>query len=270
MPMKYKLTENGNVVVDEKTKLPIMIKEDGEEISIDAIHLYNSATDHAEESKKRKGRIKELSDVIETIPKSVLEDPAAAAQAMIDIVNLKDVDLKNKGELDRLKTEMEDAWKGKLEIQKGEFDKALFGKDQEIGKAKKGLFDSMVATQFHQSPLFAGEDRTTTMSSNVAVKVFGENFKVEETDDGRNVVVGYIDGKPVYSTERPGEIATFSEAIPRVVEASGEKIMKDSTGSGSGGGKSVFSGRTVEPGSQGFIDNLDDIASGKIKVNTAQ
>jgi len=264
--MKYKVTENGNIAVD-KNGLPIVVNDDNSEIAIDAIHLYGAVTSLAEESKTRKEKIKELSTKLESY--SGIEDPVAAAQALKDIETLKDVDLKNKGELDRIKEEMEDAWKGKMDNQKVEFEKALQSQDQLNNKLKEGLFKSMVATQFHQSPLFAGEDRSTTMSSNVAVKVFGDNFKVEETDEGENIVVGHINGKPIYSSERPGEIASFEEAIPRIIEASGEKIMKDSTGSGSGGGKGIFSGRVIDvKDTKSFGSNIEAIAAGKIKAQS--
>ncbi|MCP3684760.1 MAG: hypothetical protein GY861_18995 [bacterium] len=263
--MNYKLAADGKSIEMNEKNQPIVVNTKGEEFGIDAIHLYNRLPEVNNESIARKEKIKELTTQLETF--SAIEDPAAALEALTTVANLKDTDLKNKEDIDKLKLSLEEAWKGKVEAQKTLMDNALKAKDVEIGTHKDDLFDALVASQFSKSPFFAGEERTTNLPPDVAVKYFGEYYKVEKNDNGKNQVVGYIGKEPIYSQDRPGEYAKFDEAMPKIIEASGQNIMKESSGSGSQGGKGNFGGRVISSTDSSAISkNAADIASGKVKV----
>jgi hypothetical protein len=261
---EYKLTSNGNIQVGEKG-FPVITNDDGQEHELDALTLSDKILSLNQESKKRKEKIRELTESIGKF--SGIDDPAAALEALETIKTFGEKDLKSKEELDRLRTEIGEAWEKKIKIQKTGFEDSLAGKETSISLLEDDLFEALVASKFHSSPLFAGEDRKTILTSDIAVTYFGKNYKVEKEDNGKRTVVGYINGNPVLSQERPGEIASFEEAMPRIIEASGQNIMKESTGSGSKKGSGTYSSRTVNAGDhKAFGANILDIAAGKTKV----
>ena len=73
-----------------------------------------------------------------------------------------------------------------------------------------------------------------------ARKLFGDNFKVEKTENGQTRVFGYLNGEKINSLERPGEYADFEEAMTIVVDNDQDKdsLLKGAGKSGTGGGGS--------------------------------
>ncbi len=262
---RYKLTENNNIAVGEKGN-PVIINDDGSEYELDAIGLTTKIGETNRESAGRKETIRELTGKLEKF--AGIEDPSKALEALETIKTLSEKDLKNKEDLEALKLDMDEAYKLKMGDQEASFKDALSKKDLSVQNLESDLHKALVRTHFLNSTLFAGEDRKTILPADIAFEYFGKNWKVETNENGERVAIGYSNGKPVYSQERPGEIASFEEAMPKIIEASGQKIMKETTGSGSHGGQGTFRQKTVSGTSKEFINNIDGIASGKIKVET--
>ncbi len=261
---KYILTENGNIKANEQGN-PIIENEDGTQYGLDAISLTGKIHEVNKESKDRKEKIRELTTSLEKFSK--IDDPAKALEALETMKNLSEKDLKNKEDLELLKTDMENAWKVKMEDKENSFKTALTDKDSSISTLQSDLHAALVQTQFASSPLFAGEDRTTTLTPDIAYTYFGNSWKIETNEFGERVSIGYANGKPIYSQINPGDIASFEEAMPKIIEASGQKIMKESTGSGSRSGKGSFRSGSIDASDNAaMIRNLDKVASGEVKA----
>ena len=70
-----------------------------------------------------------------------------------------------------------------------------------------------------------------------ACKIYSDMFDVVPGDNGDlNVVLKSKDGQPLISTVRPGQLASFDEAIEHIITSSPQKdyILRGSQASGSG------------------------------------
>ncbi len=261
---EYKLTENGNIAKNDDGN-PVIINDDGSEYGLDAIKLSTDTSKLRHESKKWRLQLRDTQEKLKGF--EGIEDPKVAIDAMETIKTLKDKDFTNKEEIERVRGEIDSAYSKKMSDQKSHFDSIIEDTNSKLKKSQDNLFDAMVATRFYNSSFFNGENAKTTATPEMAISYYGKNFKVEVDENGKQVVVGYSGGKPIYSQINPGEMAGFEEAIPKIIVESGQKIMKESTGSGSRGGSGAFRPRTIDASNhKEYMANLEDIASGKIKV----
>ena len=225
MVLSLKKDEEGNPVFQDE--MPVYVYEDGKEVPVDVPGLMAKIPELNEESKNHRLRAQEAEKAIEAL-KAVAgeEDPQEwLKQAAKATKTLEALEGKHKGELDALKASMTEGWEKKL----ADKDKALKAKDGQIYKL-------MVSSQFAKSPYILEK---TVLPPDMAEAYFGKHFKIEEKD-GDLRVIGYTGDNPVFSRERPGEVADFEEAVAAII---GEYPMKDRIlkespgGSGSKGNK---------------------------------
>ncbi len=109
-------------------------------------------------------------------------------------------------------------------------------------KLERQNYDLTVSNSFKSSRILNGEDSEIIAPLDMIEEKWGKNFKTEEVN-GRMVTVGYYDdGRPIYSDNKPGEFATFDEAIKKLIDTYPNKDRitrgKQQTGGGTNVGDS--------------------------------
>jgi hypothetical protein len=185
-----------------------------------------------------------------------IEDPTEALKAIETMKNLDQKKLIDAGEVEKVKAEVTKAMQSKID----ELQNTVQEKENILTK-------ELIGGRFARSK-FIGEKMA--IPHDLVEARFGQNFKIEE---GR--VVAYDQhGNKVYSQDRPGELAEFDEALNILVS---QYPYKDSILKGSdafGGGAPPSGTSRTPPGTKtinardvkAFQANIDDIASGKVKV----
>jgi hypothetical protein len=221
MSLKYALTENGNIKISNGH--PVVIDEDdGEEIELDAIGLYAKVPQLQNEAKKRRLELKDVKKQLEAYEGLGIEDTENfgewkenAEKALETIENIDQSKLIDAGKVEEIKQAVKDEMAAKIEkIKKQaqdaekEFKTSLTEKDGTIRKL-------MVDDQFNTSK-YIGEELILTPK--MARKIFGDNFRVEKTDDGNAVTVGYLGDDPIMSKKKIGDYARFDEALQYMID----------------------------------------------------
>ena len=212
--MKLKMDDAGHIVaVDGK---PVYVGDDGKEVAFDyggtiatIGRLNGEAKGHRERAEAAETRLK-LFDGI--------DDADAARKALGTVRNLDDKKLVDAGEVDRVKAEaikaVEDKYKPVM---------------KELETVKGRLHHEVVSGAFSRSKFIADK---MAVPVPMVEATFGKAFTVE---DGK-LVARHASGDPIYSRARPGEVATFDEAMEMLVDASPfrDNVLRGSGASGSG------------------------------------
>lgn len=219
---KYKMTDDGKGIAINDNGLPIIIADDGSETGVDAIHLVGKILEVNNEAKKHRLNAEEATEKLAKF--TGIEDPEAAITAMETVKNLDAKQLVDAGEAKKVKDQA-------VAETKKVYEDRLADSQGVVDGLQSQVFTLMVSDKFKSSKVIG----TTVLPPDVAEAYFGKNFKVEEKN-GKTVVVGYMGDDPIYSKERPGELATFEEALGTVIDQYPMKndILKGSGGHGSG------------------------------------
>ena len=214
--MKLKLDENGHAVLQDGK--PVYVHDDGKEVAFDApatvatiSRLNGEAKSHREGKEAAEKALKAFEGI---------SDPAAAIKALETMQNLDQKKLVDAGEIEKVKAEIGKAFQEKLDAA-----------EKRAADAESSFSNAEIGRAFAGSQRIVGDKATLTLPPEVARATFGQNFKLE---DGK--VVGYLNGQKIYSRERPGELATFDEALDHLVETSPfrDSILKASGATGGG------------------------------------
>lgn len=224
--MKLKLDDNGNAVLENGN--PVYVHDDGKEAAFDAAGTVATIARLNGEAKSHRER----AEAAEKAAKAYegIDDPVAARKALETIKNIDAKQLVDAGEIDKVKAEIAESFSAKLTAA------------QEKLQAYEGeLYAEKIGGAFTRSQY--AKDRLAIPADFVQAR-FGEAFKIE---DGQ--VVAYdANGGKIYSRERPGELATFDEALEVLVDAYPQKdsILRADNSGGMGSHTSAGAGR---PGS---------------------
>lgn len=226
---KYKMLEGDKGIAVNDKGLPIIINDDGSEAGVDAIHLATKVPELNAEAKGHRLKAKEAEEKLAAF--AGIEDPAAAVKALETVANLDAKKLVDAGEIEKMKSSILEAGQAKLDETKKAYEDQIAGLNEKLNAGQEQIFKLMVSDKFKSSPTV----ETTILPPDMAEAYFGKHFKVEEKD-GKSVVVGYMGEDPIYSQERPGEIASFEEALGTVIDKypMKDRILKGSGGHGSG------------------------------------
>jgi len=227
---------------DDELPKPIYINSEGKEIALDPVGMYDKILEMGKNEKELRGNTKRLEGKLELF--ADIEDlptwKEEAIKAMETVKNFNDKEWMDVKKVEALKMDMKEAHSKQLaqvqesfSLKENDFSKTLSKKDKQI----RGL---MVSAKFATHPLFSGPNKKSSLPAEIAETYFGKHFKVEENENGElNLMAYYSDGNPVYSHERPGELADFREAMYSIFEKSPfkDELTKGAdAGSGSGGG----------------------------------
>ena len=223
MAMKLKLNEEGAAIVQDGK--PVYVYEDGKEVTVDAEQLFAKITELNNESKGHRLRAKEFEDKVAKIGDLNIDELIKLNSEVTALGGLDKVRQGTKINIDEVKAEIQKAYEAKL----SEKEKELSSKDAHIYKLE-------VSNRFKSSPFI---NEKLILPPDIAEATFGGNFKIE---DGQ--VVAYLGGNKIYSRERPGEPASFDEAVQAIVDSypMKDRILKGTGASGSGAGASAGGG----------------------------
>ena len=228
--MKLKLDDKGAVVVQDDK--PVFVADDGKEIVFDypatlatIARLNAEAKGHREEKEALAEKLK---------PFEGIEDPAKALKALEIVKNLDDKKLIEAGEVDKVRAEAKAAYDEQVKSVEKKYQPVIGERD----KFKADLQREILGGAFSRSKFIADK---LAVPADIVQARFGHSFLIEE---GNKIVGLDTKGERIFSRGRPGEIATFDEALETLVEdyPYRDTIVKGSGASGSGAGGSA---RTV-------------------------
>lgn len=224
--MKIKLDANGNAVL--KDGKPVYIKDDGTEIEFDAAQAFGKITQLTGEAKANRERAEAAEGKVAAFKD--ITDPAAAIAALATVKNLKDKQLVDAGDVEKVKAEAIAAVEAKY--------KPIVDENSTL----KGQLDNeLIGGSFARSKLITEK---FAIPADLVQARFGANFKRE---NGK--VVAYDQaGNQIYSQKKPGDLADFDEALEIMVGAypHRDSILKGTGASGGGAG-----GGSGNPGAGG-------------------
>lgn len=222
--MKLKMDADGHVVVQDGR--PVYVHDDGKETPFDAVQtvatisrLNGEAKGHREAKEAAEAKLK----VFEGI-----SDPAAALKALETVKNLDEGQLVTAGKVEEIKAAAKKAAEDQVAAAAKASGEQIKTLTSDRDKLQADFFAEKVGGAFSRSKFIADK---IAVPSDMVQAMFGARFKIE---NGKIIGVG-LDGQPIYSRSKAGEIADFDEAIESMVDAypHRESILKG-TGGGSG------------------------------------
>jgi len=230
MAMKVKTFEHEDITYAVlKNGKPVYVDDDGKETTYDPIAMHGTIGSLNHEAKTNR-EAKEAAEAALLPFKDI--DPKKAAKALETVANLDGKKLIDTGEVERLKKEITDSFQTQLDEAKAE------------NTTLRTQYSSEKINSAFASSAYIKEK--LAVPSDMAQATFGKHFVFK--DGNLNPVDEK--GNPIYSSSNPGELATFDEALERVVGSytHRDSILKGSghsgagtTPPGTGGGKRTVS-----------------------------
>lgn len=218
MTIKLKTFEHEDVtyaVIKDGKPVYIDDEQDNKELTYDPVAMHGTIGSLNHEAKTNR-EAKEAAEAAFAPFKDL--DAAAVTKALETVENLKGKKLIDTGEVERLKKEITDGFQEKLDAA-----------TEENSKLRNDYSTEKMNSAFASSKYIKEK---LAVPSDMAQATFGKNFVFK---DGR---LNPIDdkGDPIYSSTNPGELATFDEALERVVGAypHRDSILKGSGHTGAG------------------------------------
>jgi len=211
--MKYKLTEDGKAI-ELKDGKPVAIDDDGNEFVIDALGASEKVQAANKEAKKYRLEAKQAKALAEKF-KPLEEAEVTPETALEAIQTVSTLDEKQKADMKKLKTSLNQTWEAKLQE-----------KETAIEKLQGDLFKTNVLAKFGTSE-FA---KKLVLPPDIAAEYFGKHFNPDGTAKDK-------DGNQIFSKKNPGEPAGFDEALEIIVSNRPDKesLLRGTGASGSGG-----------------------------------
>lgn len=222
MPFKY--NADGTIVTAEFNgkQHPVFINAKNEEAPFDADGTVATIARINGEAQTNRERAERAEGSLAKVDKKILDDPAKALAAIDTVSKLDTKKLLDAGEVDRVKSEIQQAFQGQLDASKAE-NEAL----------RSEYHGELLGGAFARSPLIvAGDKQIFNIPADFVQSRFGPQFKVEN----KKIVAVDSNGNKIYSKTNPGELAGFDEALGIIVEQYPQKdsILKSPGGSGGG------------------------------------
>lgn len=239
MAYQLKLDENGAATVQDDGRVIYIDDTDGKEVPVDVNQLYVKINNLNSESAQRRRRLNDLEqrysglEGIEDIGEFVTR-----AQDAFD--KLEELEARSAGggsadELEAAKKRLQESFEAKMSAVEKKLQGEISSRDELLKKKDGDIYRLMVASEFSKSEFFAGDKAQTFLSPEMAEKIWGDRFKVEEYN-GSLRTVGYdAAGNQILSRENPGEPAGFKEAIGAIIDSDPAKAKyMRSAGGGTG------------------------------------
>jgi hypothetical protein len=226
--MKLKLDDAGHAVL--KDGHPIYVHDDGKEIPFDAAGTVATISRLNGEAKTNRERAEGAEAKLKTF--DPITDVSAALKALETVGKLSDKKLIEAGEVDKVRGEAIKAVEDKYAPVVAERD-----------SLKSALVNEKVGGSFARSKLIPEK---LVIPADLVQARFGDAFKLE----GDSVVAYDKGGNKIFSRAKPGEVASFDEALEILIDSYPYKdsILKGTGASGggaSGGGGANGSKRIV-------------------------
>lgn len=255
--MKLKLNEQGFAYVQDGK--PVFVDDQGKDIAFDAVGTKETISRLNAEAKSHR----EAKEAAEAALKNFegIADPAAALKALETLKNIDDKRLVDAGQVEQIKQQTAQAYEQRIQEKEKAHGETLNRITQERDTLQATLFNERIGGQFERSG-FIKENLITP--PDMVRAVFGNAFKVE----GDKVVAYDHTGNKIFSRSRPGEIASFDEALEQLVDhyPNRDYILKGtgSSGGGSSGGGQGTRGKTIN---RAAFDSMDASARSEFFKN---
>jgi hypothetical protein len=263
MPWQVKVDEESKApVVVDGTKI-VFINPDGEELPLDPPAMYEKISEMGKNNQKDRERFVQLRDKFSVFKdvEDIAKWKEEADKAIETVTNFNDKDWMKAEKVEKLKSEMSQAYEEKLKAKdasiadiQGEYKQEIEKKDQQIRRL-------LVSNKFAVSKYFNGKDSKTLLPPDMAEAYFGKHIRVETLDNGDIVTRAYYsNGDLIRSKLNPGEPADFEEAMGFIIDQyPGKDQVLRSTSGGSGGS-----------GGAGEASPTDEISKLKKQYEAAQ
>ncbi len=215
--MKLKTIEIENKTYAEISNgKPVYVEDNGKEVAFDAPHAAETISRLNGEAKGHREAKEAAEKTLKTFER--ITDPVSAIKALETVKNLDDKKLVDAGEVEKVKAEAIKAVEEKY--------KPVVTENDQL---KAALNKEMIGGSFSRSKFI---DEKIAVPADMIEAQFGNNFSIKDN----KIVAKDASGNPVYSKERPGEIASFDEALETLIEQYPHKdhILKGRQQSGSG------------------------------------
>jgi len=249
--MKLKLDDKGQVVTKDVSGqlMPIYIHDDGKELEFDAAHTVATISRLNAEAKTHREKAEELGGKLKSF--AGIDDPLKALAALDTISKLDHKKLVDAGEVDKVRAEIAKV-----------YDSQLGDMQKQLDKLTDNLYEEKVGGAFTRSKVIAEK---FAVPADLIQARFGQHFGVENG----NIYAADSKGEKLYSRTRPGELATFDEALMILVDQYPYKdsLLKGTGSSGSGARSSGSDGaggkRTVTRAQFDQMDVAERAAAAK-------
>lgn len=267
MALVYKMLEEGNgievdengnpIVYDDADDKPI---EDGNPFGLRATELYYKVPALQKEAKKyREGfkdlepedvhaKLKAYEEVNAKLKQFGDVEPEKAKEALTIVSNLGQLDKEKNIEIDKIKTNVEEAWKIKMRDMEKSFNTKVASLEDNIKSKDTSIRNLLVKGAFDGSTFIREE---TVLPPDIAYAKFGSHFQIEEDTNGELKAVAYDNnGDRILGLKsNPSDPAPPEEAIEKLISQYSQKdsILRTSGAGGSGaGGNSEAPGKKAK------------------------
>lgn len=226
--MKLKTVEvAGKTYAEIVEGKPVYVHDDGKEVGFDAPatvakigQLNGEAKTHREAKEAAEAKLRSFDGIT---------DPAAARTALETVKNLDAKKLVDAGEVETIKREAARAAEERVAAQAKTHAEEIGRRDAAFNTLQNTYNSEKLSGHFTSSKFV--NDKFAIPPDFVEAR-FAKHFKVE---DGK--IVGYHNDKDkIYSRSKPGEVASFDEALETLVDSypDRDRILKGSGASGGG------------------------------------
>jgi len=260
------------IATDQKGN-PIWVKDDETETGVDAEHYFTKIPELITDVKNQKAAKKAAEEELQNIKNQFegIEDVGAAKKALEQIKNIKDKKLIEAGKLEEVKAQMQEQYNEILTKKEKEWETKYNDVNNKYGDATKQIHGLTISNTFKSSSLLTGTEKIISVPVEMVENYFGPHFKPEVVN-GKLQPVGYIGDKAIMSGSKPGEYASFDEAIMHLINQSPfkEQILAGANNSGGGSdgaNDKNLNGSGTKDAKYGHIKTLNDFKSQKEKVD---
>lgn len=225
--MKLKTEEvNGKTYALVQDGKPLFVDDAGKDIPFDAVHsvetikrLNGEAKGHRERAEKAEGTLKAFEGI----------EPDTARKALETVKNLDEGQLVTAGKVEEIKAAAKKTAEDQVNAATKALSEQLKAATTERDKLQGDFFSEKVGGAFSRSKFITEK---VAVPPDMLQAMFGNRFKIE---NGKIIGVG-LDGQPIYSRAKAGEIAEFDEAIEAMIDAypNRDSVLKGTGQSGSG------------------------------------
>ena len=226
--MAWKYSEDGSTVVLQDGN-PVWIGDDGAEVGFDAKANIVAAATAKREAGESRAKLKDAETKLSAF--ASIDDPAAALKALAFVQSM-----------DGKKVMDDEGYKKAIEAGLKPLQDEVAALKAANGEYESTVYRMQVSDKFNTSK-FLKEKSIFGETPDIAQSYFGKNFKVENG----NTVAYDNTGSQIYSTSKPGEPATFDEALSFLINAHPQKdhLLRATGGNGSGSQQSSTSANAL-------------------------
>jgi len=216
------------VALNEKGMI-LLIDDDGKEAPLDALHLRTQIPELRTEAKKHREAKEAFKAKLDKIgaflsenqvdfesDDSINEFFSKAKTAIDTVANLSEKQVLSAQDVEKLKEQISANFKKQIETLTKTHEKEKGELTGKLSQHESRIYDLLVTSQFATSETV--KKKLNFPNAKAAAAYFGNNFKVEEDENGNLIPVGYHKGEKIFTVGKMGIVAPFDEAVLYLAE----------------------------------------------------